>query len=72
MIHGARLTVLGFTPTDPGTVDASASANGRFLYVQTGGKGIVDEFQVNENGSLNEVGSVTVPGGVGGEGIVAF
>jgi 6-phosphogluconolactonase (cycloisomerase 2 family) len=67
-----QLTLLGFTPTDPGTVDASASANGRFLYVQTGGKGIVDEFQVNANGSLTEVGSVTVAGAVGGEGIVAF
>lgn len=67
-----QLTLLGFTSTDPGTVDASASTNGRFLYVQTGGKGIVDEFQVNANGSLSEVGSVTVPGALGGEGIVAF
>jgi 6-phosphogluconolactonase (cycloisomerase 2 family) len=67
-----HLTLLGFTPTDPGTVDASSSANGQFLYVQTGGKGIVDEFHVNGNGSLTEVGSVTVAGAVGGEGIVAF
>ena len=41
-----RLTLLGQTATDPGTVDASASVNGQFLYVQTGGNGIVDEFQV--------------------------
>jgi len=67
-----QLTLLGFTPTDPGTVDSSATANGQFLYVQTGGKGIVDEFQVNGNGSLTEVGFVTVAGAVGGEGIVAF
>ena len=67
-----QLTLLGKTTTDPGTVDASASANGRFLYVQTGGKGIVDEFQVNANGSLTEIGSVTVTDAVGGEGIVAF
>jgi len=67
-----QLTLLGFTPTDPGTVDASASANGRFLYVQTGEKGIVDEFQVNATGSLTEIGTVTVAGAVGGEGIVAF
>ena len=67
-----QLTLLGFTPTDPGTVDASATANGRFLYVQTGGNGIVDEFQVNADGSLTEIGSVTVAGAVGGEGIVAF
>jgi len=67
-----QLTLLGSTPTDPGTVDSSSTANGRFLYVQTGGNGIVDEFQVNGNGSLTEIGSVTVGGAVGGEGIVAF
>jgi 6-phosphogluconolactonase (cycloisomerase 2 family) len=66
-----QLTLLGATPTDPGTVDGSASSNGRFLYVQTGGDGIVDEFQVNPNGSLSEIGSVTVSGAVGGEGISA-
>ncbi len=58
--------------TDPGTVDAAASLGGQYLYVQTGGNGIVDEFSVGAAGSLNEVGSVTVPGAVGGEGIVAF
>jgi 6-phosphogluconolactonase (cycloisomerase 2 family) len=66
-----QLTLLGFTPTDPGTVDGSATPNGRFLYVQTGG-GIVDEFQVGANGSLNEIGWVTVAGAAGGEGIVAL
>ena len=60
------------TGTDPGTVDASASAGGQYLYVQTGGSGIVDEFEVNPNGSLTEIGSVTVAGAAGGEGIVAF
>ncbi len=67
-----QLTLLGSTPTDPGTVDSSATADGHFLYVQTGGNGIVDEFQVGASGSLTEVGSVTVAGAVGGEGIVAF
>ncbi len=67
-----ELTLLGATGTDPGTVDASASANGQFLYVQTGKNGIVDEFQVNADGSLAPVGSVTVAGAAGGEGIVAF
>jgi 6-phosphogluconolactonase (cycloisomerase 2 family) len=66
-----QLTLLGATPTDPGTVDASASSNGHFLYVQTGGNGIVDEFQVNANGSLTEIGSVTVAGAAGGQGIAA-
>jgi 6-phosphogluconolactonase (cycloisomerase 2 family) len=66
-----ELTLLGATHTDPGTVDASAASNGRFLYVQTGGNGIVDEFQVNANGSLTEIGSVTVAGAAGGQGIAA-
>jgi 6-phosphogluconolactonase (cycloisomerase 2 family) len=66
------LSLLGATATDPGTVDAAASADGQFLYVQTGANGIVDEFHVNGNGTLTGVGSVTVPGAVGGEGIVAF
>jgi 6-phosphogluconolactonase (cycloisomerase 2 family) len=67
-----NLTDLGNTPTDPGTVDASASAGGQYLYVQTGGNGIVDEFSVNADGSLTGIGSVNVPGAAGGEGIVAF
>ena len=68
-----QLTLLApTTATDPGTVDASASVGGQFLYVQTGGNGIVDGFQVNANGSLAGIGSVTVAGAVGGEGIVAF
>ena len=67
-----QLTLLGDTATDPGTVDASASANGQFLYVQTGGNRIVDEFKVNANGTLAKIGSVTVAGAAGGEGIVAF
>jgi 6-phosphogluconolactonase (cycloisomerase 2 family) len=69
--HG-QLTLLGATSTDPGTVDAAGSAGGQFLYVQTGGTGIVDEFQVNPDASLTAIGSVTVANAVGGEGIVAF
>jgi 6-phosphogluconolactonase (cycloisomerase 2 family) len=67
-----QLGVLGNTTTDRGTVDAAASSGGAYLYVQTGGNGIVDEFSVQADGSLHEVGSVTVPGAAGGEGIVAF
>jgi 6-phosphogluconolactonase (cycloisomerase 2 family) len=66
------LALAGQTATDPGTVDASASFGGQYLYVQTGGNGIVDEFHVGANGSLAEIGSVTVAGAVGGEGILAF
>lgn len=66
-----QLTSLGNTSTDAGTVDAASSATGQFLYVQTGKSGIVDEFSVAGNGTLSRIGSVTVPGAVGGEGIVA-
>ncbi|MFD9126575.1 lactonase family protein [Kitasatospora sp. NPDC059571] len=69
--ESGRLTALGNTTTDPGTVDASASPDGRYLYVQTGAHGVVDEFAVGRDGSLASLGSETVPGAVGGEGIVA-
>ncbi|HWD25018.1 MAG TPA: hypothetical protein VG368_06110, partial [Acidimicrobiales bacterium] len=67
-----QLTLLGATATDLGTVDASATSDGSFLYVQTGTYGIVDEFQVNANGSLTAIGSVAVAGAAGGQGIVAL
>ena len=67
-----QLTLLGQTSTDAGTVDASGSAGGQYLYVQTGGNGIVDEFQINPDHSLTEIGSVTVANAAGGEGIAAF
>jgi hypothetical protein len=63
------LTLTATTATDAGTVDAATSPEGHYLYVQTGGAGIVDEFSIGWNGGLTEVGSVTVPQAVGGEGI---
>ena len=63
------VTLTATTPTDPGTVDAALTPSGRHLYVQTGANGIVDEFRVGAGGSLTEIGSVTVPSAVGGEGI---
>ncbi|WP_431278643.1 lactonase family protein [Leifsonia poae] len=66
------LAAIGNTATDPGTVDGSVTSDGHFLYVQTGANGIVDGFRINANGSLTPVGSVTVPGAVGGEGIAAL
>jgi len=66
-----QLTLESTTTTDPGAVDAAATADGRFLYVQTGKLGVVDEFAVGTAGSLTEIGTVTVPGAAGGEGIVA-
>jgi len=66
------VTLLSNTPTNAGTVDAAASPDGQYLYVQAGGPGDVDAYQINSDGSLTETGSVTVPGAVGGEGIVAL
>jgi 6-phosphogluconolactonase (cycloisomerase 2 family) len=66
------LSLAGQISTDPGTVDAAGSGDGNFLYVQTGGNGIVDEFQIAAGGSLRPIGSVTVAGAAGGEGILAF
>jgi 6-phosphogluconolactonase (cycloisomerase 2 family) len=66
------LSSLGTTRTDAGTVDAAVSSDGNFLYVQAGAAGTVDGYRIGTDGSLTPVGSVTVPGGVGGEGIVAL
>ena len=63
------LSLAATTNTDAGTVDAAVSPHGHYLYVQTGGKGIVDEFAVGAGGALSSVGSVTVPNAIGGEGI---
>jgi 6-phosphogluconolactonase (cycloisomerase 2 family) len=65
------LQPLGTTATNTGTVDATSSADGQYLYAETGANGIVDEFRVGSGGSLTEIGSVTVPGAVGAEGIAA-
>jgi hypothetical protein len=59
----------GTTPTHPGTIDAAVS--GQNLYVQTGAAGVVDEFAIADDGGISPIGSITVPGGVGGEGIAA-
>ena len=65
------LQPLGTTATDAGTVDATSSADGQYLYAETGANGIVDEFRVGSGGSLTAIGSVTVPGAAGAEGIAA-
>jgi hypothetical protein len=59
------------TTTDAGTVDAAAPPHRHYLYVQTGAAGIVDEYRIGHSGALTQIGSVTVPGAVGGEGIAA-
>jgi 6-phosphogluconolactonase (cycloisomerase 2 family) len=69
--QSGKLTALGNTATDAGTVDAASAAGGQFVYAQTGKAGVVDEFAVRAGGALTAIGSVTVPGGAGGEGIAA-
>jgi len=68
---GGLLSALGDTATGPAPIDAAASADGQFLYVQTGAEGGVDEFRVNGDGSLTQIGSILVPDTAGGEGIAA-
>jgi 6-phosphogluconolactonase (cycloisomerase 2 family) len=54
--------------TSMGPIDMAVS--GRFLYVQTGTAGTVDQFRVNRDGTLTGLGSVTgLP--VGQEGIAS-
>jgi 6-phosphogluconolactonase (cycloisomerase 2 family) len=65
------LALLGATATDAGTVDATTSPDGKYLYVQAGAAGIVDEFAVNRDGSLTAIGAVTVADAAGAEGIIA-
>jgi 6-phosphogluconolactonase (cycloisomerase 2 family) len=65
------LANLGNTAAAAGTVDSSATPDGAFLYVQTGAAGAVYGYRIGSNGSLAPVGSVTVPGAAGAEGIVA-
>ena len=69
----ARSALLGTTATDAGTVDAAASHR-RAVHLRADGCGWHRrrEFRANADGSLTAIGSVTVPGAVGGEGIVAL
>jgi 6-phosphogluconolactonase (cycloisomerase 2 family) len=69
-----RPTLIGPTgvvaTTEAGPIDMATAAGGRFLYVQTGSGGTVDEFRVNDDGTLTRLGNVAgLP--VGQEGIAA-
>ncbi|MBP0458185.1 lactonase family protein [Streptomyces montanisoli] len=69
--HHGRLTHIGDTTSGAGTVDLAVSSDGAYLYAQVGATGSVTGFRVHADGSLTNVGSVTVPNAVGGEGIAA-
>jgi 6-phosphogluconolactonase (cycloisomerase 2 family) len=71
---GGKPTLIGPTgilaTTAAGPIDMTTAAGGRFLYVQTGLAGTVEEFRVNADGSLTKLGAVTgLP--VGQEGIAS-
>ena len=65
-------TLVTATAAGPGTVDASFTPDGRYLYVQGGGTGRIDAFGVNSDATLTALGAVPVPNAAGGEGIVAW
>jgi 6-phosphogluconolactonase (cycloisomerase 2 family) len=71
----ADLALVGTTgivaTTDPGTIDLAVSSDGQYLYAETGGEGIVDEYQIGAGGSLSEIGTIDGLGATGIEGIVA-
>jgi hypothetical protein len=56
--------------TEAGPIDLTAPSEGGFLYGQTGAAGTVDEYRVNQDGTLTKLGAVTgLPPGI--EGIAA-
>jgi 6-phosphogluconolactonase (cycloisomerase 2 family) len=65
------LGFLGTAATGANPIDAASSSGGQFLYVQAGGADAVEGYSVSSSGALSSIGSVTVPGGYSGEGIVA-
>ncbi|HEY5049771.1 MAG TPA: hypothetical protein VII50_02640 [Acidothermaceae bacterium] len=75
--HGqlSLLNADGITATtDAGPVDLAASSDGRYIYQEATGAGVIDEFKVNGNGSLTPIGTVTgftPDNGTGFEGIAA-
>jgi 6-phosphogluconolactonase (cycloisomerase 2 family) len=53
--------------TDAGPIDLTSPSGTRFLYAQTGLAGTVDEFLVNDDGTLTRLGAVTgLPPGMEG------
>jgi 6-phosphogluconolactonase (cycloisomerase 2 family) len=65
LINGSQVAA----STGGGPIDMAASGDGRFLYVESGGTGTVDEFHVDSDGTLVAIGVVAAAPGL--EGIVA-
>jgi DNA-binding beta-propeller fold protein YncE len=69
--RNGELRSLGVFATGAGQVDVAATPDGRYLYAQTGADGGLVALRAGSSGELTKVGQVTVPGAVGGEGVVA-
>jgi 6-phosphogluconolactonase (cycloisomerase 2 family) len=67
-----QLSLFTSSFTDKGTTDLAVSADGAYLYADTGAAGIVDVFSINSDGTLNALTPVVVPDGANLEGIVAI
>jgi 6-phosphogluconolactonase (cycloisomerase 2 family) len=53
--------------TDPGPIDSTSPPGTSFLYVETGTAGTVDEYAVNPDGSLTQLGAIGgLPAGIEG------
>jgi 6-phosphogluconolactonase (cycloisomerase 2 family) len=60
--------------TGAGSVDIAATQDGQFLYEEANAAGEIDEFHVNDDGSLTSVGTVDglgIANGSGNEGLAA-
>lgn len=66
LINGSQVAA----STGSGPIDLAASTDGQFLYVESGGTGTVDAFQVTSDGTLVAIGVVAAAHGL--EGIVAI
>ncbi|MDQ1486451.1 MAG: hypothetical protein QOJ62_2144 [Actinomycetota bacterium] len=60
--------------TDAAPVDLAATGDGEYIYQEATRAGVIDEFKVNDDGSLTRIGTVTglpIDNGSGIEGIAA-
>jgi 6-phosphogluconolactonase (cycloisomerase 2 family) len=55
LLNGAEVAAV----TDGGPVDMATSSDGRYLYQEATGAGVIDEFKVGNDGSLTKIGTVT-------------
>lgn len=64
-----RLDAATAAAVGAGTTESVASPDGRFLYVEAGGAGVLDTFSVGHSGSITNVQTTAIP--VASEGLAA-